>query len=619
MSHKAAKDKPNCKRRLDLSEDDSQIPNKGKKPMNTAVEISTQIGNAKQPIRKINKAQNEQIKLNKGEKLTGSAGKCNRETRSRNLRGNNAKIKSSDKLVSAKDPLMATGQNNNALPIQLGDSSLQSAAVKARKGNKSQKVDSQLEKDSGCIGTDKVAIPPVPEFDGVEVDVDVNINPLDDDFSMNEDDDNDETNDNDSEFSEVVIMPKKGSGPTQAEIDEEVEHWKTNPEVKNFFWDMFSDQFKEREEAMIQSVMERVAKNKTDADGNQPSTSKQNRHGSTSRSRGNTPNNKTKAQGRRAEIIKSPSDTTLYKPAFKVNTEGQAIIDKISNFVEGIRIESDHKRRSSPTVPPPSTPKQSRADGLMTGKEAAEIAILDADQNKVKTKSPRGELSQTEFKQLIRSLDDDDEFFHITCHIDSALRQKIQRGEFVDLEKLIPKDKCGGLITDNSDGKVELVSTGGHTFFKPVRECQINGLRKWEQAFRVYAAIYMESNPERSGEIWQYVHSINVAATSFQWHNVAYYDLTFRQLMAHKPNRSWAKLYNQGWNLAMRDPINNRSNGQGSSNGNNQNGSNNQKSWRDDCCWRYNRNRCHKSSCDWDHRCTYCGVGIMDFTIVGNV
>ena len=77
----------------------------------------------------------------------------------------------------------------------------------------------------------------------------------------------------------------------------------------------------------------------------------------------------------------------------------------------------------------------------------------------------------------------------------------------------------------------------------------------WEQAFHVYAAIYMDVNPERSGEVWQYIHVINVTASSFQWDNVANYDLTFRQLMAFKPHRSWAKIYNQGWNLAMRDPL----------------------------------------------------------------
>ena len=51
------------------------------------------------------------------------------------------------------------------------------------------------------------------------------------------------------------------------------------------------------------------------------------------------------------------------------------------------------------------------------------------------------------------------------------------------------------------------------------------------------------------------MHVINVAASSYHWDNVSNYDVTFRQLMAFKPNRSWAKTYHQGWNLAMRDPI----------------------------------------------------------------
>ena len=125
--------------------------------------------------------------------------------------------------------------------------------------------------------------------------------------------------------------------------------------------------------------------------------------------------------------------------------------------------------------------------------------------------------------------------------------------------------------TNSGESKVELVTQGGHTYFKPIKDTQIHGLRKWEQAFRVYAAIYTDANPERSSEVWQYMHSINVAAASYQWHNVAYYDSTFRQLMAYNPNRSWAKLYNQGWNLAMRDPIttsrNNSSTGTSSGDG----------------------------------------------------
>ena len=167
---------------------------------------------------------------------------------------------------------------------------------------------------------------------------------------------------------------------------------------------------------------------------------------------------------------------------------------------------------------------------------------------------PKGK--EFNFEHFLHNIDDDDEFFHITCHINPTLRNKIAQGEFIDLEQLLPKDKSlNGMSVQQEEHKVELVSSGSHTYFRPMKDTQITGLRKWEQAFRVYAAIYTESNPERSGEIWQYMHGINVAASSYHWDNVASYDLTFRQLMAFKPHRSWVKTYNQGWNLAMRDPI----------------------------------------------------------------
>ena len=137
---------------------------------------------------------------------------------------------------------------------------------------------------------------------------------------------------------------------------------------------------------------------------------------------------------------------------------------------------------------------------------------------------------------------------------------------------------------------------------------KINSVRKWEQAFRIYAAIYMRANPERASEVWQYVYVINMATLSYHWDNVAYYDVTFRQLMAFKPWRSWAKTYVQGWNLAMRDPINrhNNNNSNYSSSGN-KTGSSGAHDWCDDCCWRYNKNWCKKPNCNFDHRCTYCG------------
>ena len=85
------------------------------------------------------------------------------------------------------------------------------------------------------------------------------------------------------------------------------------------------------------------------------------------------------------------------------------------------------------------------------------------------------------------------------------------------------------------------------TFLAPAqdRDQKITNIRRWEQAFRVYAAIYCGANPSRAAEIWQYIYVINSAASSYQWDNVSYYDITFRQLMAERLGRSWSKTYAQ--------------------------------------------------------------------------
>ena len=216
---------------------------------------------------------------------------------------------------------------------------------------------------------------------------------------------------------------------------------------------------------------------------------------------------------------------------------------------------------------------------------------------------------------FLRNFDQDDEFFHITSQIEPAVKTKIERGEFIDLERLLPKDRVTNRGDDLNRQLYQLITQGTNTFLDtPVpKSGKINNIRKWDQAFRVYAAIYTYANPNRASEIWQYVYVIHTAAASNSWDNVYYYDINFRELMASKPWHSWGKTYTQGWNMAFN---NNNSNNYYNANstaintqgGHSSNASLNQKSWKDDCCWRYNKNRCKKSGteCNYDHRCTFC-------------
>ena len=246
----------------------------------------------------------------------------------------------------------------------------------------------------------------------------------------------------------------------------------------------------------------------------------------------------------------------------------------------------------------PATSQQIQSGIQGSKDDAHEIGnqmIVDAERRKISLEQPKGKdvIGKEHYTDQV-----DDEFFHVTCHIDQSLKEKIEAGKFVDLEKLLIKDRP--FTKSGSDStQMGIFSKDGLTYFAPTleRDTKISNIQKWEQAFRVYAAIYSKVNPTQASEIWQYAHTINSASTSYVWSNVAEYDFTIRQLMSEYPDRSWAKTYLQDWNLIMRDLI-----PKDSSVKLNQKGFN-----KDNICWPFNKGKCINPSCVKEHRCTYCG------------
>ena len=73
--------------------------------------------------------------------------------------------------------------------------------------------------------------------------------------------------------------------------------------------------------------------------------------------------------------------------------------------------------------------------------------------------------------------------------------------------------------------------------------------------------------------------------------------------MADNPERSWAKMYTQMWNLALREPISKNSfHGKNEQNHNQQHNNNTgaqggnvpvaSGNWKDRCCWRFGKGSC---------------------------
>ena len=368
--------------------------------------------------------------------------------------------------------------------------------------------------------------------------------------------------------------------------------------------------------------------------------------------------------------IKSPSDTTIYAPALVKSPVGvtgrndkndRNINEIVANFVDTVRIEQDQiqlqeneRRRASID--------DGNTAALNEARSKADKAILEAEKFRATISTPdpgrntnydvscmeeiqNPHLTDSQLKPItefdrpvnppqvqlgpqsqdlgilhIGSGVSDDDFFHLTCHIDPSLIHKIEKGEFIELEKLIPKEKLGRTSDEN---RLEWVQRDGGTYLVPAQcDSKIGSFRKWEQAFRAYATIYCGANPHRAKEIWQYITVINTAANSYLWDNVYNYDITFRHLMAFNPTRSWAVTYNQMWNLSMRDPIP-RANGQkpnvfqhqanglagqkgfGQGNQGNQSGAKRKAS---DYCWNFNKGIPCKfgARCKFVERCKYC-------------
>ena len=270
-------------------------------------------------------------------------------------------------------------------------------------------------------------------------------------------------------------------------------------------------------------------------------------------------------------LIKSPSDTTIYAPAImrgepndlnnlnrlgkNLNTElfREGGIQSIVDVVGGISLNEsktdsqDQNRKRQQQQEPAATPSMSRQHTrkdieIQRADALTDKAILEAEKFCASVLAPKGKDENfldfgppqyiiTEGVRLKRLFDNNDDFFHVTLHIDNNLKAKISKGEFVDLDKLLPQGD-GLLKRFSGETKFQMYSNNGEMYWGPAPgQNKITSIRKWDQAFRMYVVIYTEFNPHRAFEIWQYVYTIHTAAQSHPWDNVYHYDVIFRYLM----------------------------------------------------------------------------------------
>ena len=215
-----------------------------------------------------------------------------------------------------------------------------------------------------------------------------------------------------------------------------------------------------------------------------------------------------KLQCKNHNVIKSPSDTTIYVPALNktvsnvppvINSKpcNQGIEQIVNTFVDTVRLEHEmnaedvreRERRRASTSRIDTSEQEARTK--------TDRAVIEAERFKATIALPQpgmsmqlesecvdvvqGQLIENQINGFNKSVDlqygqaiqipnigagvSDDDFFHLTCHIEPSLIHKIEKGEFIELEKLLPKDKFG-----KTEDRLEWVQCKGGTYLVPAQK-----------------------------------------------------------------------------------------------------------------------------------------------------
>lgn len=204
----------------------------------------------------------------------------------------------------------------------------------------------------------------------------------------------------------------------------------------------------------------------------------------------------------------------------------------------------------------------------------------------------------------------------VGVHIDPKMQERIGRGEFVNLQRLLPKRK---LNIDPDERSLQMTNNSGTIGLSEstdsIKDClPINCLSRWEDGFRVYMGIYVRFNPNKCDEMIQYMENIKNAARIYPWELVYNYDQRFRETVHSNPTRTWAVLSYDDFYKEILAPVGmlalQSAGGQssGSFPGTQTNHGNGRAKNKKRACWTYNRTGSCKygDSCKFDHRCIFC-------------
>ncbi|KAK6190739.1 hypothetical protein SNE40_002536 [Patella caerulea] len=171
----------------------------------------------------------------------------------------------------------------------------------------------------------------------------------------------------------------------------------------------------------------------------------------------------------------------------------------------------------------------------------------------------------------------------LDLNLPQSIRQKIAKGEYIDLSQLLN-------ISKGRETKRTLhVGPSGEIIAQDKTSSPIGSIEIWTDVFLVYASVFLRSHPNRLQEILKYIHTIRFAA--LRGYNWVAYDEQFRLKRSLDPSSLWSKVDYELWLFHM--------------SGVNKSLSVNKHTAK---CFDFNyKGACSKVSCQYGHFCISCG------------
>lgn len=173
------------------------------------------------------------------------------------------------------------------------------------------------------------------------------------------------------------------------------------------------------------------------------------------------------------------------------------------------------------------------------------------------------------------------------AHVPATLKQKICRGEFINLALML---KGAGELAEFCRGSVFKLGDDGH-IVSTQKACkdQINCIEKWTNAFLIYASIFLSTHPDKVYDLLHYMYNIRDCAArlgGLAWRS---YDEQFRIRQAISPS-PWCNINTDLWwrCVLVRPVLRNQSN-----------------PYRYTCD-DFNAGKCTWPNCRFSHRCAKC-------------